>query len=402
MSKYFIFITGDKYPAMDAGATRTHSFVKICAELGYEPIVIGMGEYTGNTYQTFEGIKYYSLRLKNKDILSRLIGRMLFPYFAKKLIFNFQPRYVKGIMLSSLSNRYFLAFIKKISLKYRIPVIYDSVEWYSPSEFKNGKNNSYFKANDNLNNHLIMPPLKVVAISRYLENHFVEKGVSVVRIPVILDVENITHTVKSVDASVIKIVYAGSPGNKDRLYELIAAVSQLSSEEQKRLHIRIIGIDKDTFIKKWWSNEIFSISQSIYFEGRQSREYVLKSLNNADFAFLLRPSEERYAKAGFPTKVAESLSCGTAMLCNYSSDLEMYLHDDENSIIISGCNIKDCLISLRKILNLSPDKIQDMKNCARITAEKNFNWKNHTETFNKLLTGGYEDEAASAFKNSLF
>lgn len=40
--------------------------------------------------------------------------------------------------------------------------------------------------------------------------------------------------------------------------------------------------------------------------GRVSREEVTQALSNSDFSILLRPSNERYTKAGFPTKSVDA------------------------------------------------------------------------------------------------
>lgn len=138
-------------------------------------------------------------------------------------------------------------------------------------------------------------------------------------------------------------------------------------------------------IQQWWVDKKESISESVSFEGRRDHDYVLQAVADADFAFLLRPSEERYAQAGFPTKVAESCSCGTAMLCNYSSDLELYLHDGENSIIVSGCNVDACQTALNKILKMQPEQIIQMKENARKTAEASFDLQQYIKVFSILV-----------------
>ena len=64
--------------------------------------------------------------------------------------------------------------------------------------------------------------------------------------------------------------------------------------------------------------------------GRVPRPVVLQTLQETDFTVLIRDASLRYAKAGFPTKVVESLMSGTPVICNLSSDLDEYLVDGEN------------------------------------------------------------------------
>jgi glycosyltransferase involved in cell wall biosynthesis len=50
---------------------------------------------------------------------------------------------------------------------------------------------------------------------------------------------------------------------------------------------------------------------------------------------LLRPVR-RYAQAGFPTKVVEAMSSGTAVIANLTSDLELYVRHGETGIVVSS------------------------------------------------------------------
>lgn len=72
---------------------------------------------------------------------------------------------------------------------------------------------------------------------------------------------------------------------------------------------------------------------------------------------LIRDENLRYAKAGFPTKIVESLACGTPPLCNYSSDLELYLKDRQNSIIANGHTAKDVCEAVKNALCIVKEKI---------------------------------------------
>ena len=63
-------------------------------------------------------------------------------------------------------------------------------------------------------------------------------------------------------------------------------------------------------------------------------------MDNVQFDVLLRYSDLRYTKAGFPTKVVESLASATPVITNITSDLEMYLKDGENSVISEGYTAK--------------------------------------------------------------
>ena len=119
--------------------------------------------------------------------------------------------------------------------------------------------------------------------------------------------------------------------------------------------------------------------------GKVQRQEVLKNLEEADFTVLIRLSELRYAKAGFPTKVPESLATGTPVICNLSSDLGMYLKDGENAIILKSRDVNDVAIGLRRAIHLSEAEKRKMQIAARKTAERCFDYKLYAEELVGLI-----------------
>ena len=124
----------------------------------------------------------------------------------------------------------------------------------------------------------------------------------------------------------------------------------------------------------------------ITFTGRIARNEVLKHLESADFTMLLRPENERYAMAGFPTKVVESLSTATPVICNYTSDLKLYLKDGENSIILEDTSAESCANALKKAVSLTAEERKIMQNNARKTAEKEFDYRVYTDKVKEFIS----------------
>lgn len=373
-----LIVTGDKYPEGDAGAIREHSFSKLFQSCGIEPIVIGMGKSTLFSESVYDGIKYYSLRYRNDMIFFRVLGRALFLHNLKKIIKKQDISEIKGIMFVS-GNKGTIRFLEKLAKNNQIELYHDSVEWYSETEFKNGAKNYAYQLNNDINTRIIDEKYNVIAISTFLERHFVNCAKSVIRIPVILDIENISCE-KKINPDVFNILYAGSIGGKDHISELIEAIALLSEKDQKRINFTVIGTTEEQAKAAGIINSTLNITESIHFVGRVPRSEVLKYLARADFTFLLRPENERYAKAGFPTKVVESLASGTPVMCNYSSDLGMYLSDD-NSIRIEDCSRDACYKALINMLSISFERRNAMMRNARALAESHFDWRNYIKVF---------------------
>jgi glycosyltransferase involved in cell wall biosynthesis len=93
----------------------------------------------------------------------------------------------------------------------------------------------------------------------------------------------------------------------------------------------------------------------------------------------------RYAKAGFPTKIVESLSCGTPPVCNLSSDLAMYLTHGENAVLADGHAPEQIKIALESAIQTSPEERKKLRRNARETAEKCFDYRQYVSEIDKLL-----------------
>jgi glycosyltransferase involved in cell wall biosynthesis len=121
------------------------------------------------------------------------------------------------------------------------------------------------------------------------------------------------------------------------------------------------------------------------FYGSVNNSEVTKAYAHADFAVLLRDSDARFAKAGFPTKVSESLWHGVPVLANYSSDLAMYLTDGLDSIEVKGKSASAFSMAVSQALKLSPDTLEQMHISARKTAENKLNILNFASSFKNFL-----------------
>ncbi|ELU5587662.1 glycosyltransferase [Clostridium perfringens] len=326
---YAILIVPSNFPNGDAGAVRDMAFAKIYQELGYEVILIGMGK---NSHKgIYKDVQYYSLYKERKNKFQHLIAFLSYKYRCIKClkqIINRKKCMPSLIHINDIPES-MVNYLIKLSEKEHIPIIHDSTEWYSPCEFKRGVLDKAYILKDRTNKYVIKTPIKVIAISKYLDEHFRSKNLKTVRIPVIMDIKN-TNLVDKYEDNIINLVYAGSPASKDYLVEIIEAIMIFKKADKIKVHI--FGIDEYQLMNMCNTSEL---PENIKVYGRVPREQVLEAMVKMDFSLLLRPTEERYTKAGFPTKSVEAMSHGVAMMCNLTSDLDMYLIDGKNAIVIS-------------------------------------------------------------------
>ena len=384
--KQAVIITENKYPLGDAGAIRQHATAKILKNLGFCVTVVGYGKYTGEILNEYDGINYVSLRAKSENKLIRLIYRLLFGFRA----INYVKKHIEkpSVLLLVDTLPYGWKIIEKYGVKNNVTLIHDSVEWYSPEEFSNGENNVEYKLKETTNTKLINKNWNVMAISNFLQNHFSSIAEKVVRIPVIMDTDSISYKTEKTDKTEkLRFAYVGAPARKDYLKEILEGFDLLEKEYKDLCELHIIGITEKQLINDCGVDEnlVSRLHKILQAHGRLPHNEAIKWVREADHTLLLRDADLRYAKAGFPTKIVESLSCGTPPVCNISSDLGTYLKDGENAFISESHNPEDLKRALIKAIKCSQEQRNKMRFSARKTAKESFDYKNYIDTFKGLL-----------------
>lgn len=376
---YVLMITPNKFPEGDAGAVRDGYFAKIYQELGYEIIHIGMNPKIQNG--EWKAVRFYSLYEKNNGLINKLKNNRSYGDRLNKIFDKIKRLYGNPsiIHIYDIPEKGILWAVKKAK-ELNVPIVHDSVEWYSASQFSMGYLSYPYILKNRTNKKLIKKPISVIAISTYLEKYFKGKGLSTIRVPVIMD-SNDYHAKVRIDDGRIHVVYAGSPYKKDYLAECINAFSNLPLDTQKRFDFHIFGVGRDFVGKKCDG----TISESITVHGRVPREEIIHYLENSDFSILLRPDNVRYTKAGFPTKVVEAMMNGCAMICNLTSDLGMYLEDGENAVIVEECSAEAMGKALAKVAKMNNDQLESIKENARHTAEISFDYREFKEEIKTFI-----------------
>ena len=262
-------------------------------------------------------------------------------------------------------------------------LIADIVEWYDYSHLPLGKYGPIA-----LENHLCLTKLVpkcdgVIAISSYLEKYFSNRSVKTMRVPILVDTRHeckeTTETHKF-NQKYLNLIYAGYPGKKDLVANIISAVEQLNCDHMLiNLHLLgLTGIQVQDLIHN-------TISDAIICYGKVSQNDVPKYLKQADFSILLRP-DKRYAHAGFPTKFVESLNAGLPVIANYTSDLALYLIDGYNGFVVEDFSTEALISKMKSILSIEKVKFSQLKVNAYCTAVENFDYRLYTNNLGNFIT----------------
>ena len=369
------------YPAGDAGSIRQHKLAWMVRELGNDVFVVGLGPSSGFSREIFEQIPYVSLRQGGGRLADKALSQLLYWYRLKKILKQERP---DALIMDDLGTATTLSI--RLFCKHRkILLLHDSVEWYSPMQFPRGKWSLGYIKKDLLNRRLIGGDMKVIAISRYLQEHFRGRGLDTVRIPiVILDDDLRDEKILSPDRVVF--TYAGQPGKKDFLPVMVEALTRLPEQIRKKIQFNIVGCDRQQMCNAGFSEAVLTeLDGCLCIHGRVSHNRVLELLRETNFTMLIRDPAERYAKAGFPSKVVESLANSTPVLCNLSSDLGDYLQDGKNAILASDHTPQAVAEAMERAVGLSFEERKGMCEAAHNTAKVKFDYRQYLDALASIL-----------------
>lgn len=368
-----LIVTYNKFPERDAESVRLHALGKLLRDLGHNVIFVCMGYSEYLKEMSFDGFKYVSLRKRN-HYLSRVSSYIFYFNRLKRYVISCLNEEKIDVVLFADISPMAIYMLKKICANHNIKLIADCVEWYSPSQFKLGVFAPSMILKNIENRFMIDKKIGVIAISNYLFDYFQKKGCNCVRIPAILDVRNMPYR-KEINSEKLTILYAGSPGKKDYIIEILRGVLLLDKSEISKLKFELAGVTHQDVKKHFSSLELHKLSGSVSFLGRIDRLLVIEHLSRADFTILLRSHSKRYAKAGFPTKVVESLATATPIILNITSDLGYYINDMREGLVISNCSAESVSRTIRRALALTVEQKSFMRENARYCAENNFDYR---------------------------
>jgi len=268
------------------------------------------------------------------------ISVIYFLYSGLKFIFNGYNKGASNILYHygypSIEDIIFLKFSKLLGYK----VVYDIVEC---AEYANiSKSSLRFKFKSWTSRKMFAQLYKngslCIGISTQLVNYLENKckgRVKVIFVPICIDVEKINSfkIKREENLGKIKIFYGGSFGFKDGFEFLLKGFEQ-ACENNSNLELTLTGK-----ISKQMDGKVQSLitaskwKDRIRFLGCLSEIDFYSTMVNSDILCMTRVNSA-YANYGFPFKLSEYLASGNAVIATKVGDIEQYLIDNENSLVI--------------------------------------------------------------------
>ena len=348
MKKTVLYLGGFEMPDKNAAAQRVLSISKALRLAGYVVSFYGItktndvkGTVDGFEYEAFhypKGTKAWFLYAKGDRIID--------------IIKSKQPDYVFTYNYPVLAQEKVICFCHRNGIK----VVGDITEWYMPSDIIR-KLDTVLRmqwSNKRLDG--------IISISRFLNDYY--KGCNTIQLPPIIDTDELKwkQLVVNDRPDKIKLIYAGVPGfSKDRLDFIVNGLARVPHDN---LLFNIVGITKEQYIEIF-GDKINVDSLPIVFHGRLSHNNTIKLLMGSDFQIFFRPNL-RVNNAGFPTKFVEAMTAGVPVIMNRISNVEDYLKDGINGIMIENPVESEIHEALDRVSKMNRNDVVQMKaNCIR-------------------------------------
>lgn len=380
--KTILYVGGFELPDKNAAAHRVLNNGKIFRELGYRVVFLGISHDIDKlSVECIQGFEAWSMPYpgSKKEWASYLTSIEYLKTVAKRL-----PD-LQGIIFYNYQS---ICLYK--ALRYcrrnKIWSIVDVTEWYVAS-----RKNAVFFAAKQFDTMIRMRYLNkradgIISISTYLSEYYSKCGCTkLIQLPPLIDKQEekwrkTDNNQRAKNASKIRLIYAGSPGDtKDNFEIVLRNIRQFS----KQVELHILGLDKEGILRvigKDKSEEY--LGNNVIIHGRVSHVESLEQIKQSDFQIFVRP-KNLVTKAGFPTKLGESFSCGTPVITNLSSNIGDFLEDGKNGFVISNLSDEAICEVLRKLIALRREDIMRMKRyCYEMEL---FDYRNYVTCTRNLL-----------------
>lgn len=388
-NKRVLILTQAPFPYGNAMASRMRAFCKLFSEKGFDVHVIAQfskqKNFNPNTTYHIDDCSYEFLLSEPIKSVHSFVGHAKFLPRVKSYI----EQHDVSLIFSDSCQCYFNGVLS-IAQKNNIPYFVEQCEKYNITSYKLKWIDIRYIRFLHLYYHRYKKSSGIIAISRFLEKHYLKQGCNVVRIPTILDVADMTYTTDNANER-IQLVYTGvARGRKELLATVIRALAD-APQIAAAFQFCIYGTTKEQLLHDSPESEsdIVRAGDSVVFGGIVPQEDIHGILENADYQIFLRPDRES-SHAGFPTKFGESMAAGTPVIANDTGDIGLYLRSGENGYLLNDISSDEVCNVLKRIIALSAEEKRQMRIKARKTAEEVFDYRQYTDIMLDLIEKAQE------------
>lgn len=384
---WVLYVGPFSYPWGQAASRRVHGIAKSLTAAGYEVVVASADSGPSRTTPLPEDarISYFGA-----DEFPRGGSRL---HLASQLLFTGGRKAAShlpgwsssppaAIIVYGGSSPWILSFLGWCR-RNRVALVADIVEWYDPKYVPGGRFGP-IRVQHLLTHRFLHRYLDgLISISSFLQEHHRKLGRPSVLIPPTYDsppaVSSFNESLcprpeDEEDSRLIKVLYFGSPGAKDSLRVIIEAASNVP-----HLHLTIAG-PTPAAVERLAPHQDLS---NLTLLGKVPQEEVAELVRASDFTIIVR-EPKRSNQAGFPTKFVESMSLGTPVIANLTSDIGSYLKDEVNGLIVNGSDVASVREALVRASMYSIEEREVLRRNAHRTGQQ-FHYTNFSGAISSFI-----------------
>lgn len=381
-AKKILYIGNFDFPKNNAAGLRVLANGYLFKQLGFKVSFFGLSKTStlANDKLELHNFNHYdSFDYINHPYPKGIKEWVFFGPIQKKIYYAIETLKPDAVVLYGSPSNFVLALLlTNYCKKRKITVITDCVDWLSGGSgsipFRIGK----WIDTEIQKRYVNTKANGVIVVSSFLKNYYEKKGcVTLTLPPLASDTDEVyVKNKNNQDAELIRLVYAGNPfpttrkitsekAIKDRIDK---AVEILYKVKEDKFRFDVYGISKEEYLRAIPKHEfiIDQLRDLVVFHGRISNEVVKREVACADFYFLIR-DKSKMCDAGFPSKITESISLGTPIICTDTSDIRKYLPDGEMAYYLPSDNLEIAAEMMTKILKKDRSSVIEMSNFCMLT-----------------------------------
>ena len=339
-----IYMGNYELPDKNAAAHRVMNNGKIFTALGYRAVFLGAvrGEsfigvrrssYNENVYEEAypQGLKQWISHIFDTGNIEAVADR----YDDTCLIITYNVPHAT------------YKAVRKAFAKRNIKVAYDCTEWndYAEGSLPKRLYKKYDEKQVRTKLHKVCDD--IIVISSMMKRQYL--GKNLLKLPPLVDLdEPIWRQEREAHPGVFEFCFAGTINNKERLDAVVQAFCEIEAPD---IRLRIIGLTKDEYSAAYPSQaDTVKADDRLLFMGYVPHEDSVRYVLSCDCYIFIRENTRRNA-AGFPTKFAESHTCGVPIISTDVSDIKDYAKDESVLIIDNtSCEaIKEAMLRMIRI-----------------------------------------------------
>lgn len=371
------YIGAFRLPSGNAAAQRVRANAKALRDIGFRVILVGVHEDAGRRRVVRRGSYardgFHSVSINSGKGRLRKAARRLFALTTLRIL---RMRFARPSVICynqlSLSQAQIQAYCWWKGIRFSP----DATEWYG----RHGGNpiSDIITWIDTTIRIRLLNPLGdgIVTTSPFLTSFYARMRKPQLQLPTLFD-RSETGAGHGDDPPAgqrpLTLVYAGTPFNlkekrpnpaymKERLDTVLSILDEVN-RDRVRFTLDVFGLKREQYLSAFGLRDEDFNRPWVRFFGQVEHSRVLQAIRAADFTIFLR-EPIRANRAGFPTKFAESITCGTPVITNPMDNLDAFAREGSNCILIDVGGQPKSIDALRSLAD-DAERVAAMKEYCR-------------------------------------